>query len=57
MNIPGLEAAKRIFQLLSEGGKVHLPFAETFWAPGFGVVIDRFGIPWEINSNTVSESA
>ena len=57
VSIPILEDAKRIFQLLSEGGIVHLPFAETFWAQGFGVVIDRFETPWEINSNAASPSA
>lgn len=27
-----------------------MPFAETFWSPGFGSLIDRFGIPWMINT-------
>jgi len=42
--------AKRIFSLLSGGGEIHLPFQQTFWSVGFGVLVDRFGIPWEINS-------
>jgi PhnB protein len=27
-----------------------MPFAATFWSPGFGSLIDRFGIPWMINT-------
>jgi PhnB protein len=26
-----------------------MPFAQTFWSPGFGMVVDRFGTPWMIN--------
>lgn len=26
-----------------------MPFGETFWSPGFGSLIDRFGVPWMIN--------
>ncbi len=28
---------------------VQMPMQETFWDTRFGVLIDRFGIPWEIN--------
>jgi len=42
--------AHQIFLELAEGGTVGLPFQGTFWSPGFGVVVDRFGMPWEINS-------
>lgn len=41
--------AERLFHALAEGGKVQMPFAETFWAVRFGMLIDRFGIPWMIN--------
>ncbi len=40
---------ERIFKALSEGGEVKMPFAKTFWAAGFGMCIDRFGIPWMVN--------
>jgi len=26
-----------------------MPFAQTFWAAGFGMLVDRFGIAWMIN--------
>ena len=41
--------ADRIFRALSDGGTVQVPMAETFWAARFGMVTDRFGIPWMIN--------
>lgn len=41
---------ERIFKGLSEGGTVQMPFAPTFWAAGFGMCVDRFGIPWMVNS-------
>jgi len=41
---------ERIFRLLSEGGAVTMPFQQTFWSAGFGMLIDRFGIPWMINT-------
>lgn len=40
---------ERIFKALSENGKVQMPFGKTFWSPGFGMCIDRFGIPWMVN--------
>jgi len=49
VDIEGDEKARRIFTALAEGGSVALPIQETFWSPAFGVVVDRFGIPWEIN--------
>lgn len=41
---------KAVFDALAEGGKVVMPFAETFWSPGYGSLIDRFGIPWMVNT-------
>ena len=40
---------ERIFNALAEGGKVTMPFAKTFWSSGFGMTVDRFGIPWMVN--------
>ena len=41
--------AERKFNALAEGGTLEMPFTQTFWAKGFGLCIDRFGIPWMIN--------
>jgi len=26
-----------------------MPIQKTFWSPRFGMLVDRFGIPWMIN--------
>ena len=39
----------RVFKALSAKGKVTMPFQETFWSPGFGMLVDQFGTPWIIN--------
>ena len=41
--------AERIFKALADKGKVTMPFAKTFWSPGFGMTVDQFGIPWMVN--------
>jgi len=34
---------------LAAGGAVRMPIQETFWAARFGMLVDKFGIPWMIN--------
>jgi PhnB protein len=41
--------ADRVFNALAENGAVQMAIQETFWAVRFGMVTDRFGIPWMIN--------
>ena len=41
--------ADRIFRGLSEEGSVTMPLQQTFWAARFGMLVDRFGIPWMVN--------
>ncbi len=43
------EETDRIFNALSEGGKVEMPLADVFWGAYFGCFQDRFGIRWMIN--------
>lgn len=49
LEIPEIDRAKRVFDTLAEGGRVSMPFEETFWVERFGMVTDRFGTPWAIN--------
>jgi PhnB protein len=46
------EEAERIFAALEDGGWTQMPLQGTFWAGRFGMVTDRFGIPWMINCGT-----
>ena len=41
--------AERIFKAMSENGTITMPFEKTFWAAGFGMLVDKFGIPWMVN--------
>ena len=40
--------AQRVFEALSAGAQVRMPFGPTFWAEGFGMLVDRFGTPWMV---------
>ena len=40
---------QRVFDALATGGIITMPFAATFWSAGFGMVTDRFAIPWMVN--------
>jgi PhnB protein len=42
------EEADRIFAALSEGGDATTPMSETFFAHRFGMVTDRFDVPWMV---------
>jgi PhnB protein len=44
--------ADRVFAALADGGSVHLPIAETFWARRFGMVVDPFGTPWIVQCSS-----
>lgn len=43
------DEVEQIFQELAENGRILMPVQQTFWAARFGMVIDRFGIPWSVN--------
>ncbi len=51
---PTAAEAKRMFQVLAEGGKITMPFEKTFWAEGFGMLIDKFGTGWMVNGGMTS---
>jgi PhnB protein len=42
--------AERKFKALCEGGSVNMAWSKTFFAKGFGVGTDQFGIPWMVFS-------
>jgi len=49
IHVTEIAEAERIFKALADNGNVHMALQETFWAQRFGVLTDRFGIPWMIN--------
>jgi len=40
--------AERVFTALADGGEVRAPLTTTFFASRFGMVADRFGVPWMV---------
>ena len=49
LEIEDLSDAQAKFDALAQDGQIMMPFAETFWADGYGFCADRFGILWQIN--------
>jgi PhnB protein len=49
LGVDEVEEAERIFNELAQGGTVVMPMQETFWAKRFGMLTDRFGVPWMVN--------
>lgn len=41
---------EKLFNALADGGEVKMPFAATFWSKGFGMCVDKFGVPWMVNT-------
>jgi PhnB protein len=48
LTAPNEAEADRLFAALADGGQVQLPLSETFFSPRFGMVTDRFGVPWMV---------
>jgi PhnB protein len=48
LHLPSAAEARRVFSALAEGGRITVPLAEVEWSPCFGMVTDRFGVPWLI---------
>ena len=46
--------AKRVFTALGEGGNVTMPLMKTFWTTSFGMLTDKFGVPWMVNVETAA---
>lgn len=43
------EEADRLMAQMSDGGRVEMPMADTFWGSYFGMCVDQFGIAWMIS--------
>jgi PhnB protein len=50
LSYPTAAEGKRMFDALAAGGQVNMPYQKTFWAEGFGMLVDRFGVPWMISA-------
>lgn len=49
LNVDNVAEAERLYAALSDGATIRMPLQPTFWSARFGMLMDRFGIPWMIN--------
>ncbi|MBP9853972.1 MAG: VOC family protein [Candidatus Omnitrophica bacterium] len=49
INTESEEETERLFNQLSQGGKVIMPLGRTFWNAYFGMLTDKFGINWMLS--------
>lgn len=40
---------QKLFELLSDGGKITMPLQDTFWGAYYGSCTDKFGVHWMFN--------
>lgn len=50
IELDGDARAQQVFDALAEGGRVRMPMEKTFFASRFGMVDDRFGLPWIVST-------
>ncbi len=50
IHIDTVEESKKVFEKLSEDGKVTMPLQETFWSPSYGQVTDKYGVEWQVST-------
>jgi len=48
LTAPSDAEAERLFASLADGGQVRMPLTKTFFSSRFGMLADRFGVPWMI---------
>lgn len=52
IQVDSLEEATRLYEKLAENAqRLEMPLQETPWSPAYGIVIDQFGMTWQINTD------
>ena len=46
------EETERLFNALSEGGKISMPLQTMFWGAYYGSFTDKYGVNWMVNFST-----
>ncbi|MGC4061149.1 MAG: VOC family protein [Aquabacterium sp.] len=47
------DLAQQVFAALAEGGHVTMPMQPAFWARQWGMLVDKFGTPWNVNGEPI----
>lgn len=50
--LKNVERSTAIYNALSEGGEILMELQQTSWSPAYGMVRDKFGITWQIDTET-----
>lgn len=50
ISLDSVEKGEKVFNALSVGGKVDMPFEKQFWGATFGSFTDKFGVSWMVNA-------
>ncbi len=50
INNENIDELKSVFNALKEDGTVIMDLTETFWSNCYGMVTDKFGVTWHLNS-------
>ncbi|MFC0212182.1 VOC family protein [Paenibacillus chartarius] len=48
ISLSDADRAKKIFEALQAGGQVTMPLQETFFSPAYGLLVDKFGVTFQI---------
>lgn len=49
MDCETIQRTQEFFAVLSSGGKVVMPLADTFWGAHFGMFTDKYGFNWMLS--------
>lgn len=52
VTLQNAEKAKEVFEKLQADGEILMPLTPTDWSPAYGQVKDKFGITWQISTNS-----
>ena len=49
INCTSIPETEQLFSMLSAGGTITMPLADTFWGSHFGMLTDKYGFHWMLN--------
>jgi PhnB protein len=57
LTVDSADEAEHLYAVLSEGGEIFMPLAETFFATRFAMLRDKFGTSWMIHCERSAPAA
>lgn len=56
LGLPSVQSVRAAFDQLAKGGEVILPPQATFFSDCYAILVDRFGVPWKLNSQSSQQN-